>query len=104
MSGLTVLRDGTGLERALGGWNAARGARVGGRSRAQRLGERLEHGLRLVVRVGTPQVVDVQRDQRVVDEALEKLVREVDVEGADHRPRKSYVVLESRPPGQIDDY
>ena len=57
---------------------AARGSRVD--RHAQRARERLEHRLGLVVRVVAAQVVDVQRDQRVVDEALEELVREVDVE------------------------
>ena len=47
---------------------------------AQRARERLEHRLALVVRVVAAQVVDVQRHQRVVDEALEELVRQVDVE------------------------
>jgi hypothetical protein len=51
-----------------------------------------------VVRVGAAQVVDVQRRQRVVDEALEELVREVDVEAADPRARERDVELEARRP------
>ena len=62
----------------------AGGARIELDRHAQRAPERLEHGLALVVRVVAAQVVDVQRDQRVVDEALEELVRQVDVELADH--------------------
>ena len=46
--------------------------------------EGLEHRLALVVRVLAAQVVDVQRDQRVVGEALEELVGQLDVEAADH--------------------
>ncbi len=64
--------------------HAAR-ARIRRDRHAQRLGEGLEHGLGLMVRVVAAQVVDVQRRQRVIGEALEELVRQVDVEGADHR-------------------
>jgi len=44
-----------------------------------------------MVRVVAAQVVDVQGDVRVIDETLEELVREVDVERADHRPRERNV-------------
>ena len=69
----------------------------------QRARERLEHRLGLVVRVLAAQVVDVQRHQRVVDEALEELVREVDVERADQRARERHVELEARAAGEVDD-
>ena len=46
----------------------------------KRARERLEHGLRLMVRVVAAQVVDVQRHERVIDEALEEFVHQVDVE------------------------
>ena len=76
------------LEGSLGRRDHAGGARIGLHRHAQRARERLEHGLALVVRVVAAQVVDVQRHQRVVDEALEELVREVDVELADARARE----------------
>ena len=72
----------------------ARGARIGLHRHAQRARERLEDRLALVVRVVAAQVVDVHRRQRVVDEALEELVREVDVELADPGARELHVVLE----------
>ena len=56
----------------------------------------------LVMGVLAAQVVDVQRDERVIDEALEELVREVDVERADHRARERHVELEARPAREID--
>ena len=55
-----------------------------------------------MMRILPTQVVDVQRDQGVIDEALEELVREIDVESADHRPCERYVEFEPRPPGEID--
>ena len=76
--------------------------RVGLDRHAQRARERLEHRLGLVVRVVAAQVVDVQRHQRVIDEALEELVREVDVELADPRARERDVELEPGPAREID--
>ena len=49
------------------------------------------------------QVVDVQRHLRVIDEALEELVREVDVELADARAREVDVELEARAAREVDD-
>ena len=49
-----------------------------------------------MVRVVAAQVVDVQRHLRVVDEALEELVHQVDVELADQRARELDVELEAR--------
>src|SRR6266516_2147913 len=90
------------LKTSLRRWHAAC-PRVGRRGHAQCLGEGLEHRLRLMVRVLPTQVVEVQGRQRVIDEALEELVHEIDVESADHRPRERYVILEPRAAGEIDD-
>src|SRR5512143_1133651 len=79
------------LQRPLGRGDRSCGTRVDFDGHPQRPGKGLEDGLALVVRVVAAQVVDVQRDQRVIDEALEELVREVDVELADHRPREAHV-------------
>jgi hypothetical protein len=49
------------------------------------------------VRVVAAQVVDVQRDLRVVDETLEELVHQVDVELADERAGELHLVGEPRP-------
>src|SRR5450631_4270567 len=57
-----------------------------------------------MVRVLAAQVVDVQRHQCVIDEALEEFVRQIDVERADHRTRERDVKLEPRSAGEIDDY
>jgi len=54
------------------------------------------------MRVVAAQVVDVERRQRVIDEALEELVHEVDVERADQRARERHVELEARPARKVD--
>src|SRR5690606_22272430 len=70
-------------ERALGRGDGARGAFVALGGHAQRTRKGLEHGLALLVGVVATQVVDVHRDARVIDEALEEFAREIDVEIAD---------------------
>ena len=47
------------------------------------------------MRVSTAQGIDVHRHLSVVDEALEKLEKQVDIEFSDSRPRKFNVVLET---------
>src|SRR5438132_13292310 len=91
-----------GLEGPLGGWDASRGARVELDRHAQRAREGLEHRLTLVVRVVAAQVVDVHGRVSVVDEALEELVREVDVELAHAGAAEVDVVFEARTAGEID--
>ena len=83
---------------------AARGARIALARHPQRARERLERRLGLVMRVVAAQVVDVQRRERVVDEALEELVHEVDVERPDQRARERHVEFEARPSGEIDHH
>lgn len=46
----------------------------------------------------------MQRHQRVVDQALKKLVRQIDVESADHRALEIDEKAESRPPGEIEHH
>src|SRR5512140_1054054 len=91
-----------GLQRALGGRYRARRTRIRCHRHAQCAGEGLEHRFRLMMRVVAAQVVEVHRDQRVVDETLEEFVREVDVEGADQRPREWHVELEPGTAGKVD--
>src|SRR3546814_6240330 len=73
------------LQAALGRWNRAGSARVKFGGHTQCATECLEHGFALMMRIFTAQIVDMQRDQRVIDEALEKLARQIDVETANHR-------------------
>ena len=54
-----------------------------------------------MVGVGATQVVDVQRDLCVIDEALKKFMNEIDVELSDACSRKLDVELQSRSTGQI---
>src|SRR4030095_12230576 len=56
-----------------------------------------------MMRVLAPQVVDVQRDVRVVDEPLEELMCEVDVERAYHRARERHVEFEPGATREVDD-
>jgi hypothetical protein len=55
-----------------------------------------------VVRVDPAQVVDVQRDARVVHETAEELDRQVDVERADPRACERHVEFEARPAREVD--
>ena len=77
------------------------GARIRFGGHAQRAREGLENRLALVMGVVAAQVVDVQRHLRMVDEALEELVRQVDVELADHRAGERHVPFEARSAGEI---
>ena len=56
------------------------------------------------MRVVAAQVVDVQRHQRVVDEALKELMRQIDIEGADHGAGERHVKLKPRSPREIDHH
>src|SRR5882672_662318 len=91
-------------ERALGRRDGPGGALVALGGHAQRTGERLEHRLALVVGVVAAQVVDVQRHLGVIDEALEKLVHQVDIELADQGARELDVVFEPGPAGEVDHH
>ena len=76
--------------------------RVGFQRHPQRAGECLEDRLALVMRVVTAQIVDVKRDQCVIDEALKELVRQVNVELAHHCACEWHMPLEARTSGKID--
>src|SRR6476661_4063897 len=91
------------LEGSLGGGNGAFSARVALDRHAQRPRKGLEHRLALVMCVVAAQVVDMERHLRMIDEALEELVHEVDVEFADQATRELDVVFEPWPSGKIDD-
>src|SRR5688572_18245014 len=67
-------------EHALGRRRDIAEPRIAGHGHAQRAAEGLEDGLRDVVRIAPAQAVDVQRDQGMIDEALEELADEVHVE------------------------
>nr|GEU28313.1 hypothetical protein [Tanacetum cinerariifolium] len=102
-----VARDqhiGEVLQSALGRRDGAGSARIELGRHAQRAAKGLEHGFALVVGVGAAQVVDVQGDQRMVDEAAEKLQRQVDVERADVRARKRDVVLDAWPAREVQHH
>src|SRR5574343_205476 len=91
-------------EAPLGRRDHAGRARIGRGGHAQRSTEGLEGGLGLVVGVHALEVVDVQRDQRVVDETLEELVRELGVEAADRAGREGDVQAQARAAGEVDHH
>lgn len=70
---------------------------------AQRSRKCLEHGFALMMRVVAPQVVDMQRCQRVIGKALKEFVRKINIESANHRARKRNVPLETGSTRQVDD-
>ena len=74
-----------------------RSARIELNRHPQRPCECLEYRFALMMRVVAAQVVDVQRGQRVIGEALKKFMREIDVEAADHRARKWHMPFETWP-------
>ena len=90
-------------EAAFGGGNRACGARIEFGCHTQGTAKSLEYGLALMVRVLAAEVVNMQSDQRVIDEALEKLMGQVDIEAADHRPLEGHMKFQPRTPGKIDD-
>src|SRR2546430_17719602 len=90
------------LERALRGWDGPFRARIRLQRHAQGPRERLEHRLALMMRVVPSQVVDMQRHLGVVGKTLEEFVHQIHVEVADQRALELDVVLEARPPGEID--
>ena len=97
-----MLRDGS--EAALGRRNRACSARIQLSRHAQCSAKRLEYGFALMVRVVAAQIVDMQGHQRVVYEALEELMRQVDIKLPDHGARKGYMKLEPGPTGEINHH
>src|SRR5690606_2817863 len=92
-----------GLQNALGRGNHAFAAGIELDGHAQGAAERLEDGLTLVVRVFALEVVDVQRGQGMVAEALEEFAREVDVEAPDVRTGVGDVVEQAGAAREVDD-
>jgi uncharacterized protein len=70
-------------ENALSGGRDATAAGIGGQRHAQRPAESLENGLGLVMRVHTPQIVDMQRHLRMIDETLKEFPQQVYIKAAD---------------------
>src|SRR3546814_13241718 len=62
---------------------------------AQGAAERLEYGFTLMMRIFAAQIVDMQGDQGVIDEALEEFACQVHVEAPDMRTREWNVVLQA---------
>ena len=91
------------LETALGRRHALH-ARVELDRHAQGAAECLECGFRLVVRVVALEIVDVQRDQRVIGEALEEFMHQIDVELADTRAHKVDFQRQSRTAREVDHH
>ena len=56
-----------------------------------------------MVRVFAAQVVNMQRDQRMIDQTLEKLTDEINVESTDHGPPEIDDEGQSRSAGEIDN-
>ncbi len=73
-------------------------------SHAQCAAECLENRLDLMMRVAPANIVDVQGNEGVIDETLEKLAKQVDVESANDGAREVGVVFQPRPPGKIDHH
>ena len=70
------------LQAALGGGHDAAHAIIMLNGHAQCAPKGLEHGFNLVMRIHAAQIVDVQGDLGVIDEALEKLHEQVNIKSA----------------------
>src|SRR5690554_3481366 len=86
---------------ALGGGHLAGHAGVLLQGHAQGATEGLEDGLRLVVSVETLQVVDMQGDHAVVDEALEELPEQLGVQAADGGAGELHVHEQAGAAGEV---
>src|SRR3569832_2474809 len=61
-------------------------------------------GFALVMRILAAQIVDMQRYQSMIDKTLEKLMRQVDIESADHRTLERHMKFQPGPSGKIDHH
>ena len=59
--------------------------------------EGFEHGLDLVVRVFTLQIIDVQGDLSMIDESLEKLPKQIHIKATHHSPSERHLIKQTRP-------
>lgn len=89
-------------EAPFGRWQGIAQTGVDSGGHAYRAAERLEYGFRNMMAVGSAQVVDVQGCLRVVNEALEEFMKQVDFKIPDMGPRKCDMVFQARPAGKID--
>src|SRR5690606_29093765 len=61
------------------------------------------HGFALVMCIDATQVVNMQRDERMIDKAMEKFAGQINIKGANHRARKRYMKFQSRTARKIDN-
>ena len=79
-------------------------ARIDFYRHAQRPTKSLENGFNLVVRILAADVVDVQRDHRVIHKALKKFMEQIDVKVAYGTLDELHVVIEARTTGKIQHH
>ncbi len=91
-------------EHTLGGRGGADSAGIQAHCHAQGTTEGLENGFCLMVGVHTPQVVDVQRHLRVIDETLKEFTQQVHIKPPNQRPGVVHLVHQPGPTGKIDHH
>lgn len=79
-------------------------ARIDFHRHAQRPPKSLENSFNLVVRILAADVVDVQRDHRVIHKALKKFMEQIDVKVAYGTLDELHVVIEARTTGKIQHH
>lgn len=89
------------LEGAFGGRDGVAHALVQSYRHPQGAAKSLENGLGDMMGIDAFQVVDMQSHPGVVDESLEKLVKQIDVKRTDHAARKKNVITQTRTAGKI---
>lgn len=55
-----------------------------------------------MMRIVTAQVIDMQRDQRVIDESLKELMGQIDIELTNHGASKRHVEFQPGAAGKIN--
>src|SRR5574343_1041886 len=95
--------EGRSSQGALGRWDHTGHAGIAFQRAAQGTGKGLEHGFALMVRIDALEVVDVQGDTRVVDEALKELVGQLRVETTDAARGEGDVDVQTGAAREVDD-
>jgi len=94
-----------GLEAALGrGDNLRAEAGIELTGHSQRATEPFKDRFTLVVCVVALEVIDVDGDQRVIDESLEEFMHQIEVELTHHGPRPFTLEKKAGPAGEIDHH
>ena len=86
-----------GLERAFGGWNVARLARIGFHRDTQRAGHGFERGLHDMVAVQTVDLIHMQRDAAMRGKGRKEFAHKLGIKLTDLLGRNVHIPHQERP-------